>query len=288
MYRGIELLPITRDVVFKAVFTDPENKPVLFSLLQGFLDITAASPEDIEIVSGEKHRQFYDDKLFRLDLRVKTTSNEHIDVEVQIQDKKDIVKRSIYYTASLFAEQMKKGLKYSKLGRTVALNILCYTIPEGENKPYITSYTLHDKESLEELTDAFELVFVELPKAPQLNGLRDLQEQWTAFFTAQDEETLDRLCETNSLFEKAVDKMVYVSLEERQRYDRDMERKAEFDAAAEEQYRLEALEDAEAKGDRERQIESARRLIMEHADNIFISKITDLTEAEIEALRAEM
>ncbi len=64
--------------------------------------------------------------------------------------------------------------------------------------------------------------------------------------------------------------MVYVSLEERQRYDRDMERKTEFDAAAEEQYYKE---------------EVAMRLFAEGVDTPFISRVTGLTEAEIEALR---
>ena len=39
IYNGIELLPITIDIVFKEIFGKEENKDLLMSLLNSFLDI---------------------------------------------------------------------------------------------------------------------------------------------------------------------------------------------------------------------------------------------------------
>ena len=113
-YKNTTLLPITNDIVFKAIFTKEENKDLLLSLLTAYLNITAKSPEDITIMPPDKEREYPDDKLFRLDLRVLTSNNEHINVEVQVRNEYDIVKRSLHYLAHLYLSQIGKGDRYAE------------------------------------------------------------------------------------------------------------------------------------------------------------------------------
>ncbi|MCF7952957.1 MAG: Rpn family recombination-promoting nuclease/putative transposase, partial [Spirochaetales bacterium] len=230
-YEGTQLLPPTSDVVFKAVFANVRNKDLLSSLLQAYLSLDIAGPEDIEIVNPEKQRRFYSDKLFRLDIRVKTASGDHVDVEVQVINRQDIVERSLYYVSTLYVEQMRKSMEFSELGRAVGLNILCYTIDEEAS--FLRSYILKERESGRKLTDRLELVFLELPKAPtrRAEGLKgnDLQEKWTAFLKAESEEELKKLRNEDELFAKAVETLVYVSEDEKIRFMHDQERKARLD-----------------------------------------------------------
>ena len=228
-YEGHRILPITSDIVFKAIFADEKNKELLFSLLKAYLEIPAASPDDIKIVSPEKNKRFYDDKLFRLDIRIVTAQGEHIDVEIQMRDEKNMVKRSLFYASTLYAEQMRESMGYSELGRAVALNILCYTT--DKDSEFIRSWRLYDTQSRQEATDALELVFVELPHA-QVTELTSLRDKWTALLTAESEEDLNRLMRTDQIFEKVVETLVYVSEQEKVRFAFDQRRKATFDAAA--------------------------------------------------------
>src|SRR5665647_20559 len=102
MYQGTELLPIKRDIVFKAVFGKEENKDILAEFLSDVLDLDVILPKDITFNNTELSPNFNTDKLSRLDVRVKTAHNEHIDIEIQIADQKDIIHRTLYYLSRLY------------------------------------------------------------------------------------------------------------------------------------------------------------------------------------------
>jgi predicted transposase/invertase (TIGR01784 family) len=106
-YKGTELLPVKCDVVFKALFGREDSKDLLASLLTSLLDIPIKSPDDLILTNTELSKNYGDDKLSRLDVRVKTNQDEHIDIEVQIIDKQDMIQRSIYYVSRLYVEQMR-------------------------------------------------------------------------------------------------------------------------------------------------------------------------------------
>ncbi len=281
-YEGQELLPVTSDIVFKAIFSADENRELLADLLNSYLDITPVSPDEIEIVSPENHRMYAQDKLSRLDLRIRTKNNEHIDIEIQVVDHKDMVRRSLYYTALLYTQQMKKGMGYKEVGRAVSLNIVCYTI--NDESEYVNRYCMTNRVSKAELTDAMEMVFVELPKAA---GAQDEERRalWTAFLSADSEEELMKLSQKSEMIAKAVKKLKYVSADEVLRYEYDMKRKAELD----EGHRLavarrEGIEEGEADGLKKGAIEIARRLLNAGNDADMVSEMTGLSIKEVRAL----
>jgi len=203
IYKGQELLPVTSDVVFKAIFGSEENKDLLVSLLNSFIDVDIKSPEQIELVSTEFIKHYDDDKLCRLDIRIKTEDNKHIDVEIQVADKKDMINRSLYYLANLYTDQMKEGMKYKDLGRTIALNILCFNL-FSDDEPYINSYRFKNRVNNKELTDILEINFVELKKVKDLK-LDNMKDLWAKFLSAESEEELSMLAQKNKTLNKAVE-----------------------------------------------------------------------------------
>lgn len=81
-YQDKKILPVKSDVVFKAVFGKNDSKDVLADFLTDMLDLKIESSDDITIVDSELSQTYDEDKLSRLDIRIKTAKNEHIDVEI--------------------------------------------------------------------------------------------------------------------------------------------------------------------------------------------------------------
>ncbi len=298
-YGNSTLLPLTSDIVFKAIFTKEENKDLLLSLLTAYLDISPKSPEDITIMTTEKERDYPDNKLFRLDLRVKTAGNEHIDVEIQVRNEFDIIPRSLHYLARLYSSQIKRGDRYAKSGRAVTLNLLCYNLIETEEekneenyeekqdttRSYIRHITFHDRETKAEFTDLMEMVFVELKRMDH-DDPESLRDQWTRFFRAEDLEGLEELSHQNRIFEEAMKQMVHVSADEELRYAYVRKSMAELDEAAREAALVEDtattyLAKGKAEGKEEEKEATVKRLAAESSDISMIARVADLTEAEV-------
>ena len=275
IYEGQELLPITSDVVFKAIFGNEENKDLLISLLNSFLNINIQKPEQIELIGTEIIKNYDNDKLCRLDIRVKTEDNKHVDVEIQVADKKDMINRSIFYLASLYTEQMKEGMRYDELGRTIALNILCYNLFE-DKKAYNSTYRLKNIDNNKELTDIIEINFIELKKVKELNLTDEMKDLWVKFLSAESEEELKMLAEKNETLNKAVEKLKYVSADDIIRFEYDQRRKARLDYASD-----------MAGARKEQKIEIAKNLL-DVLDEEIIAIKTGLSIDEVRKLKEEI
>ena len=109
---------------------------------------------DVSLIASEK--------LSILDLHVTTEKDMHVNVEIQLVNQYNMIKRTIFYMSKMLLSQLKKGEDYSCLNRTVTINILNFNYLEGEY--FIENYSLFEKETKEPLTDLLEFIFIELPK----------------------------------------------------------------------------------------------------------------------------
>ena len=92
-----------------------------------------------------------------------TVNNPFIyNVEIQLINQYNMIKRTIFYMSKMLLGQLKKGQDYSSLNRTVTINILNFNYLDGES--FIKCYGLFEKETKKPLTDLQELIFIELPK----------------------------------------------------------------------------------------------------------------------------
>ncbi len=73
-----------------------------------------------------------------------------------------MIKRSMYYLSKMYEEQLDEGDDYSKLIRTVCINILNFKYLKTER--FHTGYRLKEIETNEGLTDIIEMHFIEIPK----------------------------------------------------------------------------------------------------------------------------
>jgi predicted transposase/invertase (TIGR01784 family) len=278
-YKGLELLPAKADLVFKALMTADGDLELLASLLSSILEMDLHAA-DISVANTELPATHEDGKVSRVDVRVTLGDGKHINAEVQVGDEHNMEKRSVFYISRLYTDQMKPQMKFADICPAIAINILDFPfLPFSE---YHNRYRLKNTENSHELTDVFEINFLELPKVPE-EDLKSLKDLWMRFFTANDEETLEMLKNRNPIFRRAVDKLVYFSADEQLRYDLDMREKWELDhgsmmAASVKKGRQEGIEQGIEENKRKTVIEMKKRDFPEDV-------IADIVKLPVERVR---
>ena len=183
-------LKVKNDFIFKKLFGEAENKDILISFLNAVLELSSADRlDDIDLVEGTAlKKDSPDDKLGILDIRAKTVRGEILNIEVQLINQYNMDKRTLFYWAKLFAEQLKEGKPYNDLKKTITINILDFNYIETEQ--YSTAFHLwEDTDRNCKLTDVLEIRFLELPKfrkrQPDLSKPLD---RWLIFIEDSPEE----------------------------------------------------------------------------------------------------
>ena len=289
-YQGQTIFLAKYDIIFKAVFLGDGDYSLLASLLSSILNVEIEA-DDVTILNVELPPEYESGKLSRLDIRIKTPDGKQVNVEIQLTDEKNMDKRSIFHLSKLYTGQMTARMKFKDLGPAIAINILDFKyLPYKE---YHNVYRLKNIRNNDELTNVFEINFIELPKvAPETgDALKDL---WMRFISAENEEVLEMLAKENPVIDEAVKKLVYVSADELVRYEMEMREKAELDyrSAMMGQYeegRQEGERIGEARGERigedKKSIEVAKELLKMDMNIDQISKITKLSVCEINKLK---
>jgi predicted transposase/invertase (TIGR01784 family) len=102
------------DFAFKQLFGTEGNESILLALLNAILKL----PEEEQIASltilnSEQLREHAEDKLSVLDIYARTEKNEYVNIEIQVTNKYDMVKRTLYYWSRIYTSQIKKNNVYS-------------------------------------------------------------------------------------------------------------------------------------------------------------------------------
>ena len=154
------------DFVFKKIFGSEENKSILIS----FLNATLKPKNEIisvELKNTDIEKDYIQDKFSRLDVKATTSNKEVINIEIQLKNQYNMIKRTLYYWSKIYEEQISEGNNYKMLNRTVCINILDYKFLK--NNRFHNTYRLKEIETNEELTDIEEIHFIEIPKLRQIN-----------------------------------------------------------------------------------------------------------------------
>jgi len=274
MEKNEKLLPLKSDIVFKAIFGNPKNRDSLAAFLNDVLGLDIMDPEDIEYLNTEISPDYDGDKLSRLDLRILVDKIYHIEVEIQIQDRFDMVERSLYYLSKLFAAQMKQGMKYNQLCRTISLIILDYNLL---NEPgFYNTYRFKNIVSNTELSKIMEVNYLELKKVPKESTIT--KELWAMAFATESEEVLAMLSDRNDDINKVVEKLKYVSADDEIRFKYEQREKARLDYFSDMSY---SKEEGREEGARSKALAIATSLL----DILDVETIAEKTQLSIETVK---
>ena len=194
------------DVLFKFIFGSEERKQVTISFLNAVLNREGKEAiRDIEFRNSEIVPFYEGDKLTRLDIFCVTEEGERIDIEVQIANKKNMERRSLFYWSQMYLMNLAQGGKYQDLKPAITINILRYTIfPE---EPMHSMYSIYNIDTKRRLNNDMELHFLEVPKFTK-KPVKEMtrMERWLAYFSNKlDEKEMEELAMKETAINTALD-----------------------------------------------------------------------------------
>ena len=207
------------DFVFKNIFGSEKHPEILISFLNAIL-----KPEipivRVEIKGTDIAKNFVEDKYSRLDIKAITSNSEIINIEIQLKNEHNMIKRSLYYLSKMYEEQLSEGDDYTSLKRTVCINILNFKYLKTES--FHSVYRLKERETNEELTDVIEMHFIEVPKLPVDSDETDMLVAWVEFLKNPESEKVRHLELNVKEVREAKDELIKMSNNEEQRTMYDM------------------------------------------------------------------
>ena len=209
------------DVLFKFIFGKDERKNITIDLLNAILNRTGKQAiKDIQFKNSEIVPYYEDDKLTRLDIFCITEDETKIDVEVQLINKKDMERRSLFYWSQMYLMGLNKGDDYITLNPAITINILGHKI--FPNEPLHSMYSIYNIETGRRLNEDLELHFLEIPKFQKKPiGEMTRMERWLAYFSNKlDTEEMEELVMSDATIKKAVNDtdIFMMDFEERLKY----------------------------------------------------------------------
>jgi predicted transposase/invertase (TIGR01784 family) len=178
----------TVDYAFKRLFGDPQHVRVLIHLLNSIFEHQFVV-DDVEIVTPILEKDFEDDKLSVLDLRVRDTRGRQYNLEMQTTITEGLSSRLVYYLASMYSAQLGEAESYSRLAPAISICFLD-RVYFREVPSFHTQFRLCSLEHQLVFTDQLEVPLLELPKyrgtATDLPQARPV-EKWAYFLRHADE-----------------------------------------------------------------------------------------------------
>lgn len=188
-----KLMDLKIDFAFKKLFGTEKNKAITIIFLNAILKRTGRDTiKEVTFKNVEIGGAYKEDKQSRLDILVTTQDDHQINVEIQFTNKFDMVNRSIFYWSRLYSDQLARGIGYTELKPTIAINILNFNI-FSKTDLFHTSYHLYEDEERFRIDDVMEFHFIEIPKLLQhwnedkLDPWNDILARWLLLLSIVDQ-----------------------------------------------------------------------------------------------------
>ena len=279
-----KFLPVKNDIVFHMFFTDFKNKDSLIAFLKAILILPDDDYEDIDVTDPHLIREFSEDKLGIVDVKLKTKSKKIVHIEIQLTVTPKLKQRIAFYNAKLVVEQIKKGDDYSDINKAISILITEEVFIKGSPK-YHHCFRFYDSEAGVELTDIVEIHTLELKKLPDSADGTDLY-NWARFITADSEDDMDMVAESSPQLRQAVVRYRELTADERARVLFEYREKARRDYVSDINWAKEqGLTEGRTEGEKTKAFSIAKSLLSTNLSVEEIARVTDLTRKEIEDLR---
>ena len=181
----------TNNVMFQMIFGDERHPRILIHFLNSV--INPLSPIKTVHIRRESspNQEFLLDKGVHLDIFAET-SDEIINIEMQLTGDKHMAARALFYWSKMFAGQLVVSQQYQKLKRTVSINVLDFKYFKGDDRYWRRGY-IADDSSGEKLTNRLEMHFVEIEKMREMRKDSPIT-FWIEFFRDPYSELVQELC----------------------------------------------------------------------------------------------
>lgn len=219
------------------------SEDILIAFLNAMLQESLDSPiASLQLEDPHLHREHVNDKLSILDISATLNTGTKVNVEIQLNNNHDMMKRSLYYWGKLYTSQLQKGMPYSSLHKTITINLLNF-IMFSDHKEFHTTGTLWNTQHQKLLSDDIEIHIVEIPKLTKqwheekVNPWKDPFARWLLLLSANEDEHLTKTLEDiamnrDPILQKAINKWERMSQDSSFRQAYDAREKVLMDEAA--------------------------------------------------------
>ena len=290
----MELLSPKNDVVFQKLFGKNENKEILISFLNAVLRKTLKE-KIIDVKIEEKKidiSMVIDEKVSILDIYVTTDKNEHINVEMQIANEYNMVKRTLYYWSKMFLNQLTVGEDFVLLNKTITINLIDFNLIKNDKMHNV--YHLKENETNEELTDLVEINFIEMKKLKKEIQKENKDEKlgmWLNLIMNPNSEEVEKMAQIDEDLRKAREVLALISCDKETRQLAEMREKAILDKISfENGARRAGYEEGMNDGMRNGELKKAKSIalnLLDVLDDKVISEKTGLSIEEVKELRKQ-
>jgi predicted transposase/invertase (TIGR01784 family) len=263
------------DFVFKRIFGVEENKEVLIDFLNVVLKDTEPQPIiDLQILNPYIDKQALQDKLSILDIHARTKDGKQVNIEIQLYNRYDIEKRTLYYWSKLYSSQLGEGQKYKELKKTITINILNFNFISNDR--YHNVFHLREDNTEAVLTDDIEIHVMELPKLQVTSvPLSNKLVKWLLFLKGvQKQELWEEISMNEPSLVKAMDTLEFLSQNDEARRLYELRQKALHDEAS-------MIDGAKEEGKKE----MALKLLQRGMTLAEVIEISELPEDEVRRLQ---
>ena len=284
-----EIIPMTFDYVFTNILNNENNIDILENFLAIYFDV------DVKDIKGHitlKNRGLPTDNKKERDKQVDIVldlDDKKINIELNNNSSKDILKRNIVYASKVHGSQLKyKDNDYSKIGDTIQINFNNFRCNKDEIKE---EYYFRNKRG-EVLNESFriDLVDIDLSKEKRNNKYESKLARLCRVIATMNKADLikelgDDLME-KEVQDKLVDTLDTYSQDEEvialySKYSKEeLERKKLINEA-----KRDGIEQGKVEGINQRNIEIAKKMLKENEKIDKIILYTNLTVKEIEDLK---
>ena len=289
-----EKMRLTVDYAFKRVFGRNGNEGILKDFLESILDIEI---KDITIQNPEIPKNMRDSKIGILDVRAEINGKEIIEVEMQVQNQYNIDKRSPTYITKIYSDQLKEGDSYVEVKKVAVINILNFDYYKRNSYHSVARMIFEDSKENEKVdmgyileeqyaTEDLEMHFIELPKFRKKNpDISSKLDQWLWLICGEEEKIKmaknenEKIKEAKSELEK-----LEMSAEDRELYELRLKAIRDEINIRESGY-TDGMRDGMKDGEEKGKKEIAKNMLKENMPIEVISKLTGLSQEEIEKLK---
>ena len=302
-----QTLTLTNDYLFKLLLGSEENKVCLQDLLECILDIPAGNITDLELLDKELTKDALSDKTGILDVKLRLKDNTTIDIEIQNSWSTEFIPRTLFYWSKMYIEGFKEGQAYTSLTRCITINLVSQGF--NLNSEVHSCYSLLEWQTHKLLTDLMEIHFLNLLAAQSFDIQKEPIEKrqklinWLRFIAANDKEERAMIAMTSPILQMLNEKIDVLSLnpEERKLYESRMKLKSDIATISEVQFKAGAewgihegieqgkslgLAEGEARGSRQKALETARLMLQRDYPSAEICMMTGLSQEEVASLKA--
>ncbi len=224
----------------------------------------------------------------RLDLQAILNDGIIVNIELQIQNNRNIRERTTLYSSKVLAREVSRGTKYKDIKQVIMVNILDYEMLGFDEYISETAIVL-EKHREYEVLKGIKWYFVELPKFRKAHpDMSEKINQWLAFIDDYDKEAIKLAEKNNKTLERARAEMNYLTGDAAVRRLAELREKWDMDWNSDMDYaREEGKQKGIQEGIKKGTVKIAKKLLKEKMDVNTIIKITGISKDEMQKIIKE-